>query len=471
MRHRITNLYIFMHAVGDLFILLISFLLGIYFSLGNIYYLLDDKYQQLYVYLNIIYIFSAKMSGTFDMYRNTRFATIFSMLIKLFFFQIVLSFSYIVVFKDVNDTFKISREVLLYTYGTSLILTTLWRFSLIKIVRFYRSKGYNNRKAIIIGAGDTGKEFKKMLENKIEYGLHFLGFFDDEPEKFPEVQHQILGNVEDSKKFAIEHQVDEIFCALPYKQEEKIQGLIQFADEKLIRLKIVPDFSHYLTNQFHKIEIDYYGSYPVMTLRNEPLDNVLNRVVKRAFDFGFSVFVFITILWWLIPLVAILIKLTSKGPVFFVQQRTGMKNKPFLVYKFRTMTVNDGADSIQASKNDSRITPIGALLRKTNLDEIPQFINVILGHMSVIGPRPHMLKHTEEYSKIIDKFMVRHFIKPGITGWAQVNGFRGETKDPKEMEFRIKADIWYLENWSFLLDVRIVFLTVFNMIRGEEKAY
>ncbi|HUH73419.1 MAG TPA: undecaprenyl-phosphate glucose phosphotransferase [Chitinophagales bacterium] len=471
MRHRITNLYIFMHAVGDLFILLISFLVGIYFSMGNIYHLLDSKYQQLYVYLNIIYIFSAKMSGTFDMYRNTRFVTVFSMLIKMFFFQIVLSFSYIVVFKDLNNTFKISREVLLYTYGTSFVLTTLWRFSLIKIVRFYRSKGYNNRKAIIIGAGVTGQEFKRMLDNKIEYGLHFLGFFDDEPERFPDVQHQILGGVEESKQFAIDHQVDEIFCALPNKQEEKIRELISFADEQLIRLKIVPDFSHFLTNQFHKIEIDYYGTYPVMTLRKEPLDNVLNRVIKRVFDFGFSTLVFVTILWWLIPLIALLIKLTSKGPVFFVQQRTGMRNKPFLVYKFRTMFVNDDADNVQATKNDSRITPIGALLRKTNLDEIPQFINVFLGHMSVIGPRPHMLKHTEEYSKIIDKFMVRHFIKPGITGWAQVNGFRGETKNPREMEFRVKADIWYLENWSFFLDIRIVFLTVFNMIRGEEKAY
>lgn len=460
-----------MHAVGDLFILLISFFIGIYLSMGNIFHLLDSKYQQLYIYLNIIYIFSAKMSGTFDMYRNTRFGTVFTMLIKLFFFQIVLSFSYIVVFKDLNNTFKISREVLLYTYGTSLVLTTLWRFSLIKIVRFYRSKGYNNRKAIIIGAGTTGQEFKKMLDNKIEYGLHFLGFFDDEPERFPELQHQILGSVEQGKTFAIEHEVDEIFCALPNKQEEKIRDLISFSDEQLIRLKIVPDFSHFLTNQFHKIEIDYYGTYPVMTLRKEPLDNILNRGVKRAFDFGFTSIVFITILWWLIPLISLLIKLTSKGPVFFVQQRTGMRNKPFLVFKFRTMYVNGDADNVQATKNDSRITPIGALLRKTNLDEIPQFINVFLGHMSVIGPRPHMLKHTEEYSKIIDKFMVRHFIKPGITGWAQVNGFRGETKDPREMEFRVKADIWYLENWSFLLDVRIVFLTVFNMIRGEDKAY
>jgi len=471
MRHRVTNLYIFMHAVGDLLILMISFLIAMYCSFGNLHYLMDSKYQQLYVYLNIIYIFSAKLSGTFDMYRNTRFGTILIMLIKLLFFQIVLSFSYIVVFKDVNNTFKLSREVLMYTYGISIVMTTIWRFGFIKIVRHYRSRGYNNRKAIVIGAGQTGQEFMNMLLNKVEYGLNFMGFFDDEPERFPEMKPYILGSVEESKKFAIDNGVDEIFCALPYKQEEKIKDLIKFADEQLIRLKIVPDFSHFLTNQFHKIEIDYYGIFPVMTLRKEPLENALNRIAKRAFDFGFSLLVFITVLWWLIPLIAILIKMTSNGPVFFVQQRTGMRNRPFLVYKFRTMYVNGESDSKQATKGDSRITPIGVFLRKSNLDELPQFINVLLGHMSVIGPRPHMLKHTEEYSKIIDKFMVRHFIKPGITGWAQVNGYRGETKDPKEMEMRVHADLWYLENWSFLLDVRIVFLTVFNMIRGEEKAY
>jgi putative colanic acid biosysnthesis UDP-glucose lipid carrier transferase len=471
MRHRVTNLYIFIHAVGDLFILLFSFLLAHYLSFQSFHNLLDSKYQQLYVYLNIIYIFSAKLSGTFDMYRNTRFFTLLVMLAKLFFFQVMLSFSYIVIFKDFNQTFKLSREVLLITYASSLSLTVVWRFGLIKVVRFYRSKGYNNRKAIIVGAGPTGQEFRNMLLNKVEYGLNFLGFFDDEKERFPEVADQIVGTVEESKRFACEHEVDEIFCALPYKQEDKIKDLIHFADEKLIRMKIVPDLSRFITHQLHKVEIDYYGSFPVLTLRKEPLENVMNRVVKRAFDFGFTTLAFIFILWWLIPLIAILIKMTSKGPVFFVQHRTGMRNKPFLVYKFRTMYMNDDADRKQASKDDPRITPVGRFLRKTNLDEIPQFINVFFGHMSVIGPRPHMLKHTEEYSQIIDKFMVRHFIKPGITGWAQVNGYRGETKDPKEMEMRVQADIWYIENWSFLLDVRIIFLTIFNMLRGEEKAY
>lgn len=459
------------HSAGDLLIILISYLFAIYFSMDSLYYLLDEKYRQLFVYLNIIYIFSAQLSGTFEMYRNTKTDAVLIKLVKLFFFQIVLAFSYIVIFKDVNNTFKISREVLLITYGLSFVLTCVWRFGFIRIVRFYRLKGHNNRRAIIIGAGKTGQEFKRMLDDNLEFGFKFLGFFDDEPERFPNVEDMVLGNVEESKKYAVENNVDLIFCALPYKEEMKIIDLINFTDERLIRLKIIPDFSRFLTNQFHKMEIDYFGTYPVMTLRQEPLDNFINKSIKRGFDIGFSVLMFVTVLWWLLPLIALIVKLTSEGPVFFIQKRTGMNNEPFEVYKFRTMYVNDKADSLQATKDDKRITPVGAFLRKTNLDELPQFINVLFGQMSIIGPRPHMLSHTEQYAKIVDKFMVRHFIKPGITGWAQVKGFRGETRTPGEMENRVKADLWYLENWSFLLDIRIIFMTIYNMIRGEDKAY
>jgi len=462
---------VFIHALGDMVILSLAYVIAHYFAFYGFSHLLDNKYLQLWFYLNIIYIFAAQLSGTFDMYRNTRFTELLTMLVKLFFFQIVLSFSYIVVFKDLNQTFKISREVLMITYVISIALTTLWRFGFIKVVRFYRSRGFNARTSIIVGAGRTGQEFKKMLEYKVEYGYRFIGFFDDEPERFPDIKHLILGSVEESKIYAAENDIDEIFCALPYKQEDKIRSLIEFADDACVRIKIVPDLSRLLTNQLNKVNIDYYGIFPVLTLRSEPLENILNRIVKRLFDYGFTLLLFITVLWWLLPLIALLVKITSKGPIFFRQQRTGFMNTPFTVFKFRTMYVNTDSDSRQASSNDERITPLGKFLRKTSLDELPQFVNVLLGHMSVIGPRPHMIRHTEEYSKVIDKFMVRHFVKPGITGWAQVNGFRGETKDPKLMEMRIHADIWYVENWSFLLDLRIIVLTIVNMIRGEEKAY
>ncbi len=461
-----------MHALGDLFILNITYLIGHFTSFWNYTQMFETKYLQLWIYLNIIYLMAAQLSGTFDMYRNTRFFTLLSSLIKLFALEVVLSFSYIVVFKDFNETFKLSREVLLITYAGAFVLTGVWRLGFIKIVRMYRARGFNNRKVMVIGAGETAQEFKNMLEHKIEYGYQFLGFFDDAPEKYPaEVRKHILGNVDEAKNYALQHQIDEFFCALPYNEEEKIKELIQFGDENLIRVKIVPDLSRFLTHHLNKVEIDYYGQIPVMTLRNEPLENIINRFVKRFFDIIFSLLVIIFVLSWLIPVIALIIKLTSKGPVFFIQERSGIKNKSFRVIKFRTMYMNDDAHVRQATRDDQRITPIGKLLRKTNLDELPQFFNVFIGQMSVIGPRPHMLKHTEEYSKIIDKFMVRHLVKPGITGWAQVNGYRGETKDVTDMEGRVRADVWYIENWSFWLDVKIIILTIINMLRGEENAF
>lgn len=472
MKRKITNFYVSIHAIGDLLILNIAYIIGHYFSFRNYLQIFDTKYLQLWIYLNIIYLFSAQLSGTFDMYRNTRFFTLLAALIRLFFLQIVLAFSYIVVFKDFNQTFKLSREVLMVMYIFSFFLTMTWRMGFIKTVRTYRARGFNNRKVMIIGAGETAQEFRKMLEHKIEYGYQFLGFFDDEPQKYnAATRKHILGNISEAKQFALDNKIDEFFCALPYNEEEKTRELIEFGDENLIRVKIVPDLSRFLTHHLNKVEIEYYGQIPVMTLRNEPLENIINRIIKRMFDIGFSVFMLVFILSWFVPLMAIIIKLTSKGPVFFIQERSGIKNLAFRVIKFRTMYINSDSHFKQATRHDQRITPIGKFLRKTNLDELPQFINVFFGQMSVIGPRPHMLKHTQEYSKIIDKFMVRHFVKPGITGWAQVNGYRGETKEVTDMEGRVRADVWYIENWSFALDLKIIIMTIINMLRGEENAF
>ena len=262
--------------------------------------------------------------------------------------------------------------------------------------------------------------------------------------------------------------MDEIFYTLPLANTEHIRELIEFTDNNLARLRIIPDFRSF---QFKRVDMEFYGSVPVITIRTEPLENLLNRFIKRTFDIAFSLAVILFIYWWLYIVIALAIKLTSKGPVLFKQERSGRANETFMCYKFRTMKVNNESNSKQATKGDSRITPIGRFLRKTSLDEMPQFVNVLLGDMSVVGPRPHMLKHTEDYRKIIDKFMVRHLIKPGITGLAQVRGFRGETKDVSEMEMRVKSDVWYIENWSFLLDLKLILLTVVNAIKGEENAF
>ena len=472
MTKKYTNLYGFIHTIGDVLILNGAYLIGYYFSFFSFDNFVSPKYLQLWIYLNIIYLLSANISGSLELYRNTRFSKIFNSLLKLFFFQIVLAFSYIVVFKDIYNTFKLSREVLLVTFAIASTLTTIWRFGFIKVVRFYRARGFNNRKVIIVGAGSSGQEVRRMLMNKPEYGLQFMGFFDDHPEEFPNLNGEILGEVEQSMRYAADNNVDEIFCSLPYKNDDQIKQLVIFSEENCIRMRIVPDFSRLLNNHLAKVDIEHYGIVPVLTIRNEPLENALNRVIKRIFDFGFTVLAFVFVLWWLIPLIALLIKLDDRrGPIFFVQERSGELNRTFKVIKFRTMKMDHNLHSTQAKRNDPRITRLGSILRKTSLDELPQFINVLLGHMSVIGPRPHMLKHTQEYSKVVDQFMVRHLVKPGITGWAQVNGFRGETKDPRLMEERVKHDVWYIENWSFYLDIRILFLTIINMLRGEENAF
>ena len=278
----------------------------------------------------------------------------------------------------------------------------------------------------------------------------------------------IIGNIESCYTFAIEQGVDEIYCALTEVDNEKVLKLKDFADKNLIRLKLLPDFRGFM---YKKVEINFYDRVPVLILRKEPLENTLNRFFKRSFDILFSLLLLLFIFPWLFLIVAVLIKLSSKGPVFFKQLRSGKDNEEFMCYKFRTMRMNIDSDQIQASKEDPRITKIGRFLRKTSLDELPQFVNVILGTMSVVGPRPHMLKHTQDYSKIIDKFMVRHFVKPGLTGLAQVKGFRGETTDPLLMQKRVQYDVWYIENWSFFLDLKIIFLTVWNMLTGEENAH
>jgi putative colanic acid biosynthesis UDP-glucose lipid carrier transferase len=205
-------------------------------------------------------------------------------------------------------------------------------------------------------------------------------------------------------------------------------------------------------------------------MRHEPLESTLNRAIKRSFDLVFSLLVIVLIFPWLFPVLMLIVKCTSRGPVFFKQERSGENNRTFWCYKFRTMRVNNLSDELQATKNDVRITPIGKFLRRSNLDELPQFFNVLAGDMSVVGPRPHMLKHTKDYSALINSFLVRHLVRPGITGWAQVCGFRGETINIEQMEKRVEYDIWYIENWSFLLDLKIVYLTVRNMLNGNKNA-
>jgi len=240
------------------------------------------------------------------------------------------------------------------------------------------------------------------------------------------------------------------------------------AEKECIRFKIVPNLSVFITREVH---IDFFGDLPILSLRSEPLDDVGNRIKKRALDIIISFLVIIFILSWLVPLLGLLIFIESRGPIFFKQMRTGKDKQPFSCIKFRSMKINKEADSRQATQNDMRVTTIGRILRKTSLDEFPQFINVFIGEMSLVGPRPHMLKHTSDYSKVVDDYMVRQFIKPGITGWAQINGYRGEITNPEQIKMRVNKDLWYLENWTLWLDIQILFLTIYHVFKSDKNAY
>jgi putative colanic acid biosynthesis UDP-glucose lipid carrier transferase len=323
------------------------------------------------------------------------------------------------------------------------------------------------KKVAVIGSNITALKISKYLDS--QRSVDFYGFIGEDADIYSEKGDPVSPVLSNSLTIALAAGVQDVYVTVTPERMREVTPLIEVADRLGIRLKIVPDLNTVLDAPY---KISYVADeFPLITLRQEPLERVASRVKKRAFDILVSSITIFFILTWLYPLIAILIKRQSKGPVLFRQQRSGRNDESFICYKFRSMTVNPDSDKKQATKFDARITPIGKFLRRTSLDEMPQFFNVFLGHMSVVGPRPHMVSHTVEYKAVIDQFMVRHFLKPGITGWAQINGLRGETRLLEQMEKRVRYDIDYLENWSVALDVEIIFLTVINAVKGEANAY
>jgi len=329
------------------------------------------------------------------------------------------------------------------------------------LLKRYRSifKG-NIRKTIILGKTPQSESLEKFLVDTPAYG--FLN------KKIVCFKDRSKLDLEATFDYITNEEIDEIFCSISELNNEDLLAVVNYADNNLKVVKFIPDRTKVLSK---KLQHDYYGIIPILTFRTIPLDDPLSSLLKRAFDIVFSLAVIVLILSWLTPLIALVIKVESKGPVFFTQLRNGYNFKSFNCFKFRSMVKNSNADLEQVTRGDTRITIFGKLLRKTSMDEMPQFFNVLVGDMSVVGPRPHMLSHTDMYAKKIDKFMVRHFVKPGITGLAQVSGYRGEVESDKDIIGRVQHDIFYIENWSFFLDLKIIFQTLFNTIKGEEKAY
>lgn len=342
-----------------------------------------------------------------------------------------------------------------------------WHIIFRLLLKLYRRKGYNYRQVILIGAGANAIRTYDSLSSS-DFGYRIIGFFSDVPTEQDSFPAKYLGKLSDIEEYAMKNKIDDIFCTVQAGQEELISELVLFSEKNMIRFHIVPEFDKFFRRKY---SLQFVETTPVLSLRYEPLQRFSNRFIKRIFDVLFSGIFLITLFPIIYIILGAIIKITSPGPIFFKQKRTGIRGKEFYCYKFRSMQVNKEANTLQAQKDDPRVTKIGAFMRKTSLDELPQFINVFKNDMSVVGPRPHMLQHTELYSSIIVKFMVRHLVKPGITGWAQVTGYRGETKTVEEMEQRVKRDVWYLENWTFFLDIKIILLTVRNAFKGEKEAY
>ena len=328
------------------------------------------------------------------------------------------------------------------------------------MLRWFRKKGFNYRNIIIVSDKDSPIQIEPYIKNHPEDGYRIQKIY--EPKNYP--THQLH---EEIKDFCNLNHVHEIFYAMSSIHHNSLVDLMNFAEEKFIKVRLIAD---YRSIMFRTLELEHFDLIPILKVVSTPLDSWHNQLIKRIFDLFFSMFVILFILSWLIPVLAIIIKIDSKGPIFFKQQRTGRDNKPFMCYKLRTMYVNNDSDTLQATKHDKRITGIGSFLRNSSLDELPQFFNVLIGEMSVVGPRPHMLKHTQDFAEELETFMVRHHIKPGITGLAQTKGYRGETDDYEKKKNRVKMDLFYIKNWTFVFDLAIIVNTVLDIFRDTSKS-
>lgn len=407
-------------------------------------------------YISVGWIVIALKTEFYVVYRYTKVAHILRLLFVQFIFFFLILYAFIGFFKQP----RMSRLALAEYAVLVFIAVSIVKFLNYVLLMKYREqvKG-NTRNVVVIGKNKKTEQLISVFRDRTEYGYQFLRQFSPQEPEF---------DLTSCFLYMVENKVDEIYCSVSELRNNEIMEFINFADNNLKTLKFLPDNKNIYSK---KLKFEYYDYIPILSLRDIPLHNPINAFIKRAFDIFFALVIIFGLLIWITPILALLISLESRGPVFFIQKRTGIDNHEFNCFKFRSMADNRSADDIQAGRNDMRVTTIGKFIRKTSIDELPQFYNVLFGNMSVVGPRPHMVKHTDEYANKVDKYMLRHFVKPGITGLAQVRGFRGEIEQDRDILGRIKFDIFYIENWSFFLDLKIIVQTILNIFSGEEKAY
>lgn len=415
---------------------------------------------------NFAMVISEYFFNTIIYRRNLDFVDILKRIFMLSVIQSVLMFFFLRLISEGGGFFRFMFIFAAILFAALLVIRLLERLFVLHL----RSTGRNTQNVLFVGNDPANLMLYRNMMDMSADGVIVMGYYAEERiENAPE-NLVYLGDIGQLCKKMDEMEsmpVDVIFCCLSHDESALINRIIHYCDNHVIHFYYVPRM---IGNQLLKLVPERYGDTVLFVNRREPLTYFENKFIKRSFDIIFS---FITCLFLLpfLPIIALLIKIQSPGPLFFTQERTGMNGNKFKCYKFRSMHVNDQADKIQATKDDPRKFQFGEFMRRTNVDEFPQFYNVLKGDMSIVGPRPHMILHTDTYRNLIDKYMVRHFCRPGITGWAQVTGFRGETKELWQMEERIRRDIWYLENWTLWLDIKIILKTIKSIFIRDKHAY
>lgn len=406
-------------------------------------------------YISVLWIIISFKNHFYDIQRYTRILQIITLILVQFVFYGLILYAFIGFFKQPY----ISRLALGDYFLFVFVVISFFKFLLYFLLNKYRSKQLGNyRNVVVFGNTDKARQLIYIFNNKLDYGYKFKKQFVLDRQEF---------SLSKCFKFILENDIDEIYASVAELSNIQINRMIDFADNNLKELKFIPDNKDIYSK---KLRYEYYDYIPILSLRRIPIQEPINQAVKRVFDVVVSLCVILFVLSWLTPILGILIIAESRGPIFFRQDRPGMRERGFGCYKFRSMTINSNTEN-SASRNDARVTRIGKFIRKTSIDELPQFFNVLFGQMSVVGPRPHLWRQNEMYGTTVSKYMVRYFVKPGITGLAQIKGYRGEIETLEDIINRTKYDIFYIENWSLLMDLNIIIQTVLNIIKGEDKAY
>ena len=449
----------------DIIIILVAYYIAKKFS-----YNIDLQYFSFpFFFLSIVLWFIMSVfSKIYFEKRSNKFA---EEMVQMIYHSIlfIVSLSSVLFFLNLNHKFP-SKFVLVFA-NILTFLAILSKYAIRKKIHAYLNKGIFYDHVLLVGSTKAAEEFVDAVKKYYYYGYKCIGYIDDQDQLKKECTY--LGNLNDLHIILRNNEIDEVFIALPTNENEKIQNCIAICDGYNIKVRILPNLSEFTSSSVY---INNIGLLPVVNVGDLPLDKKENRILKRSFDIIFSLLFFILLGSFIFPLLAIIIKISSRGPIFFKQERWGLNNKRITCYKFRSMykestDIDEEGNFQQAQKNDPRITLIGKILRKTNMDELPQFWNVLIGNMSVVGPRPHPTQLNIESMELVDNYMLRHMVIPGITGLAQVNGCRGETRTTEDMQKRVNFDLYYIQRWNFWLDLQIIIQTIINIFRGDQNAY